>query len=127
LRQAKTLAANIAAAIKGTQKRQFSFSTIGQLAAIGHRTGVARIFGVQFSGFLAWWMWRTVYLSKLPHWEKRVHVALGWTFDLIFSKDTVQYVSFRSVDSDLPSSRSGSLSHTDVAHRGVLTGAGKVL
>jgi NADH:ubiquinone reductase (H+-translocating) len=84
LRQAKTLGGNIAAAIKGTQKKDFSFSTIGQLATIGHRVGVARIFGIQFSGFIAWWMWRTIYLSKLPHWEKRVHVALGWTFDLIF-------------------------------------------
>jgi NADH dehydrogenase len=121
LRQAKTLGENIAAAIKGTQKKDFSFSTIGQLATIGHRVGVARIFGIQFSGFIAWWMWRTIYLSKLPHWDKRVHVALGWTFDLIFSKDTVQYVSFGSTDSNLPSSRSGSVPDNVVANRGALT------
>src|ERR1700722_2521410 len=126
LRQDKTLGGNIAAAIKGTQKKDFSFSTIGQLAAIGHRVGVARIFGVQFSGFLAWWMWRTVYLSKLPHWEKRVHVALGWTFDLIFSKDTVQYVSFRTPDSSMPLAGNGSVSDRVVTRRGVLAGAEKV-
>jgi NADH:ubiquinone reductase (H+-translocating) len=126
LRQAKTLGGNIAAAIKGRQKKDFSFSTIGQLAAIGHRVGVARIFGIQFSGFLAWWMWRTIYLSKLPHWEKRVHVALGWTFDLIFSKDTVQYVSFRAVDSNMPSSSSGPVTDTAVTRHSVLTGAEKV-
>jgi NADH dehydrogenase len=126
LRQAKTLGRNIAAAIKGTRKKDFSFSTIGQLAAIGHRVGVARIFGIQFSGFIAWWMWRTIYLSKLPHWEKRVHVALGWTFDLIFSKDTVQYVSFRNASSKLPSSRSGSVSDTGVANRGIVTDVEKV-
>ena len=55
LRQGKTLAANILAAIRGGDKRAFTFSTIGQLAAIGRRTGVANIFGVNFSGFLAWW------------------------------------------------------------------------
>jgi NADH:ubiquinone reductase (H+-translocating) len=126
LRQAKTLGGNIAAAIKGTQKKDFSFNTIGQLAAIGHRVGVARIFGVQFSGFLAWWMWRTIYLSKLPHWEKRVHVALGWTFDLIFSKDTVQYVSFRTPDSSMPLADSVSVPDRVVTRRGVLTGAEKV-
>jgi len=126
LRQAKTLGRNIAAAIKGTQQKDFSFSTIGQLAAIGHRVGVARIFGIQFSGFIAWWMWRTVYLSKLPHWEKRIHVALGWTFDLFFSKDTVQYVSFRTADSGLQSSPSGSVSDTVVANRGVLTDVERV-
>ena len=121
LRQAKTLGRNIAAAIKGTQKKDFSFSTVGQLATIGHRVGVARMFGIQFSGFIAWWMWRTIYLSKLPHWEKRVHVALGWTFDLIFSKDTVQYVSFRNAGSKLSSSRSGSVSDTGVANRSIVT------
>ena len=126
LRQARALGRNIAAAIKGTQKNDFYFSTIGQLAAIGHRVGVARIFGIQFSGFLAWWMWRTIYLSKLPHWEKRVHVALGWTFDLVFSKDTVQYVSFRTADSAWPSSRGGSASETVVAKHGVLNDVEKV-
>jgi NADH dehydrogenase len=96
LRQAKTVAYNIAASLRGTPQRPFTFKTIGQLAAIGRRTGVAKIFGLRFSGFPAWWMWRTIYLSKLPRWEKRIHVALGWTLDLIFSKDIVQFVSFRA-------------------------------
>ena len=66
LRQGKVLARNILTAMSGGEKKPFSFSTIGQLAAIGRRTGVANIFGVNFSGFIAWWMWRTIYLSKLP-------------------------------------------------------------
>jgi NADH dehydrogenase len=96
LRQAKTVAYNIAASLRGTPQRPFRFKTIGQLAAIGRRTGVAKIFGLRFSGFPAWWMWRTIYLSKLPRWEKRIHVALGWTLDLFFSKDIVQFASFRA-------------------------------
>lgn len=96
LRQAKTLALNIAASLRGKPLKPFSFRTIGQLAAIGRRAGVARILGWRFSGFAAWWMWRTIYLSKLPRWEKRLHVALDWTLDLVFSKDIVQFVSFRA-------------------------------
>ena len=46
-----------------------------------------RIFGFNFSGFLAWWMWRTIYLSKLPGFDKKVRVAFDWTLDLIFPKD----------------------------------------
>jgi NADH dehydrogenase len=95
LREAKTAAKNIAASIRGEALRPLSFKTIGQLAAIGQRTGIARIFGLKFSGFPAWWMWRSVYLSKLPGFEKRVRAALNWTLDLIFRKDTVQYTSFR--------------------------------
>ena len=53
----------------------------------GRRTGVARIFGFNFSGFFAWWMWRTVYLSKLPGLDKKVRVAFDWTLDLLFPKD----------------------------------------
>ena len=96
LRQARTAARNIAASIRGQRLKPFSFKTIGQLAAIGRRTGVAQVFGQRFSGFIAWWMWRTIYLSKLPGIEKRVRVMLDWTLDLIFSKDTVQYTSFRA-------------------------------
>jgi NADH dehydrogenase len=97
LREARTVAANIHAAIDGRPAVPFAFRTIGQLAAIGRRTGVARIFGVKFSGFLAWWLWRTVYLSKLPRLEKKIRVALDWTLDLIFPKDFVQFMTFRDV------------------------------
>jgi NADH:ubiquinone reductase (H+-translocating) len=90
LRQGKVLARNIIASLRGTAKQPFIFSTIGQLAAIGRRTGIANIMGVNFSGFIAWWMWRTIYLSKLPRLEKKVRVVLGWSLDLFFSKDLVQ-------------------------------------
>jgi NADH:ubiquinone reductase (H+-translocating) len=85
------LARNIIASLQGTTKQPFVFSTIGQLTAIGRRAGVANIMGVNFSGFIAWWLWRTIYLSKLPRLEKKVRVALGWTLDLFFSKDLVQF------------------------------------
>ena len=96
LREGRVLARNITATVRGGAKKRFSFKTIGQLAAIGRRTGVASIFGVNFSGFIAWWMWRTIYLSKLPRFEKKLRVALDWTLDLLFSKDLVQYLTFRA-------------------------------
>lgn len=95
LREARTAAANILAVIDRRSPRPFSFRTIGQLAAIGRRTGVARIFGIKFSGFVAWWLWRTVYLSKLPRIEKKLRVAIDWTLDLIFAKDFVQFLTVR--------------------------------
>jgi NADH dehydrogenase len=87
MREGKTVAQNIAAALSGRSLRPFSFKTIGLLASIGRRMGVARIFGFNFSGFFAWWMWRTVYLSKLPGLDKKVRVAFDWTLDLLFPKD----------------------------------------
>jgi len=96
LREAKVVADNIIAAVQGTRKKAFDFSTIAQLAAIGRRTGVANILGVNFSGFVAWWLWRTIYLGKLPRFEKKLRVAFDWTLDLVFSKDLVQFLDIRA-------------------------------
>ena len=86
------MANNVIAAINGGKKCPFSFSSLGLLAAIGRRTGVAIILGVNFSGFIAWFLWRTNYLWKLPRFEKKIRVALDWTLDLIFGKDLVRLV-----------------------------------
>ncbi len=96
IREARTVARNIAASLRGRPLEAFSFRTIGQLAAIGRRTGVARIFGMNFSGFVAWWLWRTIYLSKLPRFEKKCRVAIDWTLDLLFAKDLVQFLTVRA-------------------------------
>jgi NADH dehydrogenase len=93
LRQGRVAAHNVAAAIRGRPPKKFSFRTIGQMAAIGQRVGVADVLGFKFSGFMAWWLWRTVYLMKLPGWDRKVRVALQWTLDLLFSKDVTQYLS----------------------------------
>ena len=95
LREGKVAAKNVLAAIRGDRKKPFLFSTLGRLAPIGKRTGVANILGVNFSGFIAWWLWRTIYLLKLPRFEKKVLVALDWTLDLLFSKDLVQFRTVR--------------------------------
>ncbi len=92
VRQGKTVAKNAYAAVRGGRKTRFSFSTLGLLSAIGRRTGVANIFGFNFSGFAAWFLWRTIYLSKLPRFEKKIRVALDWSLDLLFTKDLVNFL-----------------------------------
>ena len=95
-REGKVLAHNIIANTRGKALIPFRFNTLGLLASIGRRTGVARILGINFSGFVAWWLWRTIYLLKLPRTEKKLRVALDWTLDVFFSKDFVQYLHERS-------------------------------
>jgi NADH dehydrogenase len=96
LREGRVLARNLVSAVEGRPLKPFVFTTLGQLAAIGKRRGVARVFGLNFSGFFAWWLWRTIYLAKLPRFEKKLRVALDWTLDLVFSKDLVQLQTPRS-------------------------------
>jgi NADH dehydrogenase len=95
-REGKVLAHNIVANTRGKDLIPFQFNTLGLLASIGRRTGVARILNINFSGFVAWWLWRTIYLLKLPRAEKKLRVALDWTLDVFFSKDFVQYLHQRS-------------------------------
>ena len=94
-REARILARNIVSSSRGESPIPFTFNTLGLLASIGRRTGVARICGVNFSGFVAWWLRRTIYLFKLPRAEKKLRVALDWTLDVFFSKDLVQFLHQR--------------------------------
>jgi NADH:ubiquinone reductase (H+-translocating) len=96
IRQAAVLAGNIVAEMRGHALHSFRFKTLGMLAAIGRRSGVAEILGVRFSGIVAWLLWRTIYLGKLPGIQNKVRVALDWTLDLVFSKDIVQLPTLRS-------------------------------
>ena len=89
-RQAPIVAHNIVATMRGQPLKPFKFKTLGLLATIGRRTGVAEIMGFHFSGIIAWAMWRAIYLAKLPGFQKKVRVSLDWTLDLFFSKDIVQ-------------------------------------
>ena len=86
---------NVAASFGVGEREQFIFDTIGQLAVLGHRSAVAEVRGWRFSGFLAFWMWRTVYWLKLPRIERQIRVAVDWTLDLLFPPDTVQIGSGR--------------------------------
>ncbi|MGD2050618.1 MAG: NAD(P)/FAD-dependent oxidoreductase [Chloroflexota bacterium] len=89
LREGKVAAENIIAVLRGEKPKPFKYKAIGLLVALGHRTGAAELMGRHFSGLLAWFMWRSVYLFKLPGLEKKVRVLLDWTLDLFFSRDIV--------------------------------------
>jgi NADH dehydrogenase len=94
VREGQVLGYNVAASIKGKPLKTFNFRTLGSLAALGHQLAVAEIMGYRFSGFLAWLMWRGIYLSKLPTLEKQVRVGLDWLLDIFFPPDVVQTVDF---------------------------------
>jgi len=97
MREAITAAKNIEAAIDGRPLKPFVFTTLGQLATIGRRTGVAMIFGFKFSGLIAWGMWRSIYLMKLPRLAKKLRVMMDWTLDLLFGRDIEQLITLRDV------------------------------
>jgi NADH dehydrogenase len=90
VREAKTLAENILARIDGREQRPFRYTPLGQLASIGHHTGVGEVFGIKVRGLLAWFMWRGYYWSRTPGINRKVRVAIDWLLTAIFGTDPVQ-------------------------------------
>tara|TARA_B100001123_G_scaffold93739_1_gene107981 strand:- start:5423 stop:7039 length:1617 start_codon:yes stop_codon:yes gene_type:complete len=96
IREARCAADNILAAIDGSAQTTFSFSSLGQLVSLGRRSAVAQVFGFKLSGLFAWWVWRTVYLLKLPGLDRKLRVATDWTLDLVLRQDIVQLKTDRT-------------------------------
>ena len=98
LREGVVVAKNIEAIILDRPFKSFRFNMLGQLASIGHHTGVAMVFGVKFSGFIAWSFWRSVYLMKLPRLAKKLRVMASWTLDIFFGQEIEQMITVRDID-----------------------------
>jgi NADH dehydrogenase len=87
LRQGALLGRNVAFALRGVEPVAFTYRYMGQLATIGRHEAVAEVMGFHFRGFIAWWMWRTIYLAKLPGTLRKLRVMIDWSFDLVFPRD----------------------------------------
>lgn len=89
MRQAATLAKNLLAQHRGRPLVPYTYKPLGIMASLGHHKAVALAMGVPLWGFVAWWMWRTYYLLRMPGLERKIRVALDWTIDLFLPRDTV--------------------------------------
>jgi NADH:ubiquinone reductase (H+-translocating) len=98
LREAKTLASNLAAALSDRPLKPFIYTSKGTLAALGHYRGVGRVGRVKIKGFIAWWVWRSYYLMQMPQWQRRFRIIIDWTVGLMFKHDIVQLDLTREQD-----------------------------
>lgn len=90
-REAKVLARNIIAHLENRPLTAFEYRSLGTMAALGGRSGVADVMGVRITGFLAWAAWRLFYLSLLPGIATRMRVAVDWLLDLIVSRSIAEF------------------------------------
>jgi NADH dehydrogenase len=95
-REGRQAADNIVRVLRGEPTLPFYFKPLGQLCSIGGRRAVAEMFGFRVSGILAWFMWRGVYLLKLPSWSRRIRVGTDWAWDLIFPRDLGAFAASQS-------------------------------
>ena len=90
VRQAQVIAWNIVAALRGGATKTYAFRGLGKMGSLGRRSAVADVLGVKMRGFLAWFLWRTIYLFKMPGWGRRLKVAVSWALDLLLPPELVQ-------------------------------------
>ena len=96
MRQSRHSAHNILAETTGSPLKPFKFGGWGQMALIGRHCGIAKVFGLRYYGFLAWVLWRGVYLLKLPSLRSKARVAIDWTFEILFQRDITKMVVERT-------------------------------
>jgi NADH dehydrogenase len=90
MREGAHLAKNLSLAMSGSPTKAFSFRPQGLLASIGRQNGVAEIYSFRFSGKLAWFLWRGVYLFKMPGLGMKIGVALDWLVGAFFPPPIAQ-------------------------------------
>lgn len=89
IREGALTGRNIARSLRGLPAQPFSYTPIGELALVGKRAGIARVYNRNFSGLLAWAMWRAIYLSKMPGAGQRARILGDWMLDWIFGREPI--------------------------------------
>lgn len=87
--QARRLAANIAAVLRGGAPGAYRHASAGSVASLGLYRGVAEVYGPRMRGFPAWLTHRTYHLLKLPTMNRRLRVVSDWTLALLFRREVV--------------------------------------
>jgi NADH dehydrogenase len=85
-REGKLVAQNIVGSLRNQSPKPFRYTPLGELALVGRHSGVARVYGHNFSGLLAWAMWRGVYLAKMPDIGQRGRILCDWLLDMAFGR-----------------------------------------
>ena len=100
MREARHVAANLLAALRGGPTRAFDYKARGSMAAIGRMNGVADVFGIPLWGLPAWLLWRAYYLSQMPTLGRKVRIFVEWTWGMFFPTDITHLRFTRSQEVD---------------------------
>jgi NADH dehydrogenase len=109
LREAKVLAHNIDAALKGQPPRPFVYDNLGMMGSLGHSRAFGQLIKVRVRGVPAWFVRRTYYLLQMPGWVRRLRIMIDWAFALLFTPDIVKISLDSEADSIVREAASGQM------------------
>lgn len=89
--QGKIAAKNISTEIfKDNKFKEFDHKDQGFIVSLGKNGALANVFGINFSGFIAWWVYRTAYLFRIVGTRAKLRTALEWTLNLFLPRDLTE-------------------------------------
>jgi NADH dehydrogenase len=91
--QARAAARNIQKILQGKNPEPFHYKDPGLLATIGRNAAVARIWGLSFSGFIAWVIWVGVHIYRLIGFRNRLAVLINWAWDYFFYDNQIRLIT----------------------------------
>ena len=86
---------NLARLLRGAPLKPFRYFNYGALVSVGEHFAAVDLLGVRMSGALAWFIWRSLYLTKLVGFGNKVRVVLDWALDLLVERSFSQISASR--------------------------------
>ena len=96
VRQAKALAANLTAALRGDELHNYRHKYVGSVASLGLHKGVAHVYGRKLKGYPAWFMHRAYHLSRVPTFNRKARILAEWTLAGLFKREIVSLGSLEN-------------------------------
>lgn len=93
IQQGKIAARNIRKSLTGQSPEAFHYKDPGLLATIGRNAAVARIWGLSFSGFIAWLIWVFLHIYRLIGFRNRLLVLINWAWEYFFYENQVRLIT----------------------------------
>jgi len=89
VRQAKLLAKNLVAVMRGELPKDYFHKNLGAVAGLGLYNGVFQSKKIALKGFIAWVAHRGYHMLAIPSWERKLRVFWGWWNNFWLGRDIV--------------------------------------
>jgi len=93
IQQGNVGADNILRAIKGVEQKPFHYKDPGLLATVGRHAAVARLWGISFSGLIAWLIWVGLHIYRIVGFRNRLVVLIIWAWEYFFYDNQVRLIT----------------------------------
>ncbi|NVK81430.1 NAD(P)/FAD-dependent oxidoreductase [Streptomyces morookaense] len=89
VRQARVLAGNVLASLRGKPLQEYRHRYVGSVASLGLHKGVAQVYGKKLKGYPAWFMHRAYHLSRVPTVNRKARILAEWCLAGLFKREIV--------------------------------------